>query len=398
VLRLVLRHPVRCGALIGLLVPLLAGCSAGMIRINPPDDDETATVDVTVAEAATGQALGVDAAVVVGGEEGTLTAGEDTVRVADVPYGNSDPPTQPLTVNAAGFTTHFETLELKKTGVTTVQVDMEPADPDTTGTLHGTVTDFATGDPVENAVLDFRPDIPGNPEGVRAATNKVGQYTVRGAFTGATVGQVTAAGYLAAEQPIVVIQDSGGGNADPVDFELIPTTSKATVQGRVIDLITRDPVEDATVTVGGVGPDTTDATGRFVLQDVPVGDQALQVMADKYDTLNGTVRVTPGMPDLTIELAPLEDQPPPGPATIRGTVTINNNPDNAGAVVKAINATNAQVIDTAVTNAAGEYGLFVPPGRYRIEVSFQGVEVSRTVTLDGFGRVLTGIDFQITAP
>jgi len=398
VFRLARRQLGRCAALAGVIVPLLGGCSAGMIRVNPPDDDETATVDVAITAAATGLPLTVDATVVAGGEQGTLAAGDDAVRVTDVPFGNSDPPTQPLTVNAEGFVTHFETLELNKSSVTTVQVELEEADPDTTGSLSGAVTDLSTGDPVANAMVDFRPDIHGSPEGVQAATNKAGEYTVRGVFTGATIAQVTAAGYLTAGRQVVVIQDSSGGNPDAVDFELVPTSAKATVAGRVIDLITRDPIEGATVTAGGVGPTTTPANGRFQLQDVPVGDQPIQVMADKYDTLNDTVAVAPGMPDLTIELAPLEDQPPPGPATIRGTVTINNNPDNAGAVVKAISTVSGQVIDTAVTNAAGEYGLFVPPGRYRVEVSFQGVTVSRTVTLEGFGRVLTGVDFQITAP
>jgi len=396
--RFILRRIGRCRALGWALVPLLAGCSASMIDINPPAADDTGTVDVTVVAADTGEPIGVAATVVAGGEQATLPAGDDSVRVTDVPLGNSDPPTQPLTVNAEGFVTHFESLELGTSGVTSAQVELEVADPDTTGTVTGTVTDSATGDPVVNAELDFRPDIAGSPEGVQAATNKAGQYTVRGVLTGATVAEAIASGYLAAEQQVVVIQDSGGGNTDLVDFELVPTSSKATVKGAVIDLIRRDPIEGATVTIGGVGPVTTDAAGRFSLSDVPVGDQPIQVMANDYDTLNGTVRIVPGMGDLTIELAPIEDEPPPGPATIRGTVTINNNPDNAGATVKGISTASGQVIDTDVTNTAGEYGLFVPPGRYRIEVSFKGVTVSRTVTLAGFGRVLTDVDFQITAP
>jgi len=395
VFRLALRQLARVAA--WALMPLLAGCSAGMIRINPPDT-ETATVDVTVVVAGTSDPLTVEATVVVGGEQATLAAGEAAVRVPGVPYGTADPPRQPLTVNAPGFATHFENLELKATGVTDVQVEMEAADPDLTGTITGNVNDSETGDPIANAVLDFRPDIPGDPEGVQAGTNKAGAYTVRGVLTGATVVEATATGYLTGEQSVVVIQDSGGGNADPLDFDLVPTSAKTTVNGQVLDLIRRDPVAGATVSLGGVGPETTGADGRFTLPDVPVGDQPLQVMADKYDTVNTTVSVVPGMPDLTIELAPIEDQPPPGPATIRGTVTINNNPGNAGATVKAIRTADAQVIDTDVTNVEGDYGLFVPPGRYRIEVSFKGVTVSRTVTLEGFGRVLTGVDFQITAP
>jgi hypothetical protein len=367
-----------------------------MIHINPPADDTAVTVTVVTAD--TGDPPPVDATVVVGGQEATLAAGDDSVSITQVPFGDADPPTQPLTVNAEGFVTHFESLELQTSGTTSVQVELDAADPDTTGTVTGVVTDEATGDPVVNAVLNFRPDIGGDPEGVQAATNVAGQYTVRGVFTGATVAEVIATGYLTGHAQVVVIQDSGGGNTDPVDFELVPTSAKVSVSGRVIDLITREPIQGATVTIGGVGPATTDQDGAFTLADVPVGDQSLQAMANDYDALNSTVEVRPGMIDLVLELAPIEDQPPPGPATIRGTVTIHNNPDNAGATVKAIRTSSGEVIDTDVTNVDGEYGLFVPPGRYRIEVSFKGVTVSRTVTLGGFGRVLTGVDFQITAP
>ena len=79
-------------------------------------------------------------------------------------------------------------------------------------------------------------------------------------------------------------------------------------------------------------------------------------------------------------------------------MTILNKVDSSGATVKAILVATGQTTDEVVTDADGNYGLFVPPGQYRIEVSFQTVSIAKTVTLGGAGRALTGVDFQITAP
>ncbi|MBM3471776.1 MAG: hypothetical protein FJX75_00720 [Armatimonadetes bacterium] len=394
--RSLIRNPNHCRALAWALLPLLAGCSASMIKINPGPDAGKATIDVTILRADNGEPLGVEATVVIGGEKATTAAGDQGVRVSAVPFGNSDPPTQPLTVNAEGFVTYFEDLQLNPNGTTQTQVDMEAADPSTTGTVSGAVTNLDSGNPVANVRLEFAPDIPGTPEGIKAATDNAGEYTVRGVPTGATLATATAQGFLTNTKQIVVAQ--GEGTNPALDFKLVATTSKANVSGRVTDLITRDPIEDASVTIGGVGPATTDQDGHFALIEVPVGDQTIQVTATDYDPFSDTVTVTPGMSDLQVQLAPSEAKPPPGPATISGTVTILNNPDNAGATVKAIDDATDQVIDTAVTNAAGEYGLFVPRGQYVIEVSFKGVTITKSVELKGAGRVKTGVDFVITAP
>jgi hypothetical protein len=366
-----------------------------MIKVNPGPDAGKATIDVTLLRS-DGQPLGIEAVVVIGGVKATMAAGDQGVRVSGVPFGTSNPPTQPLTVNAEGFVTYFENLQLNASGLTQTQVTMEAADPSVTGTVSGAVTNLDSGNPVANVVLEFAPDIPGSPEGIKAATDDAGEYTIRGVPTGATVATATAQGFLTDTKQIVVAQ---GEDANPaLDFELVATTSKANVSGHVTDLITRDPIKDASVTIGGVGPELTDANGHFALTEVPVGDQTIQITATDHDPFSDTVTITPGMPDLQVQLAPSEAKPPPGPATISGTVTIRNNPDNSGAAVKAIDEVSGQVIDTAVTNAAGEYGLFVPPGQYRIEVSFRGVTISKTVTLGGAGRVLKGVDFTITAP
>jgi hypothetical protein len=394
------------GSLLKALAPLslcaLVGCSASSIRINPPSNGaSTGTVVVSVVRADGGDPLGVEAVVIVGGERGTLAEADTSVRISDVPLGDTDSPdqpTQPLTVTARGFVTAFQQLTLNVTGTTNVTVELDEADLDLTGTVEGEVTNSDGGSPIANATVSFRPDVSGSPVVVEGATDKDGQYIVGGIPTGSVSATASAQGFLPAGRKALVVQDSSGSGNDPADFKLVASSSKVTVQGRVIDLITRDPIKEASVEIGSQAAVSTRADGSFEVVEVPVGEQLVKVTAENYDPFSRTVSVLPGMADLQIELAPTESEPPPAPATITGTVTLRNQPDNSGATVEALDAKTSQVIAATVTDADGYYGLFVPPGRYEIKVSFQGATISKTVKLEGAGRVLTGVDFLITPP
>jgi len=179
----------------------------------------------------------------------------------------------------------------------------------------------------------------------------------------------------------------------------VPTTTKVTVTGRVIDLIARTPVAGATVTLASLAPVTTRADGSFEVADVPVGDQTIVVEAQKYDRYSAHVTVTPGLPALQIEVAPTQSGPPPGPATISGNVVVTNHSDNSGVTVQGILEATGKVLDTAVSPASGDYGLWVPPGTYTIRVSIGTASLKKEhVVLPGGGAVLTHVDFRLTAP
>ena len=392
-----LRRLALWGAALACLSALL-GCSASSIRIISGGGTDSGTVVVTILQKG-GGALVVEAVVIIGGERGTLQAGDTEVSIPDVPFGEStDQPTQPMSVTAAGFVTLLQTVTLSTSGETTVTVELETADPDTTGTVSGTVTDFETDDPVVSATIAFSPDIPGTTVSVAGVTDKDGQYTVGGIPTGNVVVKATADAYVSEERKIVVVQDTGGaGNADE-NFTLAGSSSTATVSGWVTDLITRGPVEGAQVKIADNDAVDTQADGSFEVTEVPVGDQTVTVTKAGYDPATRTIAVTPNMADVNIELAPTEDAPPPSPATITGTVTVRNRQDSSGVTVKAVRTIDGATLGETLTDTDGNYGLFVPPGTYRIEVSLDTVSISKTVTLQGAGRVLTAVDFEITAP
>jgi hypothetical protein len=386
-----------------LLAPVvLAGCTASMIRIIPqPPGGGTTTVVVTAYKKDTIDPLGVEATVIAGGQRVTLPAGDITVSVANVPLGEADPHTQPLTVTASGFVTSFQELELSTVGQTTVTVELEAADLSLTGTMMGTITATGGTAPVSNATVQFRPDVPGGSEYVvEGATDEQGQYVIGGIPTGNVIVTVNAQGYLTDSAQAVVIEDTSPSGNPALDVSLVPTTTKVTVQGRVTDLITGAGVGGATVTIGSLTPVTTRDDGSFEVAEVPVGSQTASVTASDYDPRSVSFTAAPGMSDLAIELAPTSSQPPSGPATIIGMVIVRNRTDNSGVTVKGIRgwSDTGDVLDTKVTGPSGEYGLFVPPGDYRIQVTFEGVTDHKDVTLPGGGRTLTVEPFEIMPP
>jgi len=99
------------------------------------------------------------------------------------------------------------------------------------------------------------------------------------------------------------------------DFS-VSVAAVATVQGDVRDLSDDQPLEGATVTVGGKS-DVTDASGQYSINQVPTGDQPIEVTKDGYEvagSLPATVTVSaPTTVLATIYMIESGIEPPPGP-------------------------------------------------------------------------------------
>jgi len=362
----------------------------------PPADDTGGggSVVVLVVEAETSVPLAVNATVTVGGVRGELRPSDQQLILRDVPIGTATPPTQPLTANAAGYRTATQQVQMQVTAATWVTVAMTPADPALTGSVSGTVTDEETGQPIANAFVQFTPS--GNQSAaVGGYTAADGAYLVAGIPKGQNSVTVQVAGYLGASRAVTVRADSVGQNA-PVDFELVGGDTSVDVTGIVVDVLTRLPVAGAQVTVGTSSPVQTGANGRFAVTDVPVGDQSVTVTSSGYEELEAVVRILPGMGDVTLELFEEAGDPPGGPHTITGTVTLSGSADNAGATVRALSLTTGTVLDEATTDASGHYGLFVPQGAYELTVTYQGRSITREVTVPPGGVIVSGINFVLT--
>jgi len=386
---------VATGTVIAALitVALLGGC--GGISVQQEEEPTTTTVVVECVIEGTDDFIEVVADVVVGGLRGQTNLEDNWVILENVPLGSQTPPQQPLTATAPGYATESQMLTLNEYSYTAVSVPMTPVAAETTGTVSGTVADGDTGQPIVNALVSFLP--PGGlpSEALKGSTDTAGFYVIGGIPAGQVHGTCQAVGYLEASTDLWVTADAVGSN-DPVDFALVGGQSTVTVSGQVLDTRTEAGISGATVQIGDQPPVVTGSGGAFSISHVSVGEQPVEASAAGYDDYYTVINVVPGIDNLTILLNEYSPQPPGPPYTIAGRVTLLGAPDNSGATVTATDLDSAQMRDEDVTDVEGYYYLFVPPGYYRIEVTYDTHSISREVDLLGGGRVLEGINFTLT--
>lgn len=366
------------------------------------DNGEAAgAVVVMVTEAGTNAPLQVPATVIVGGVRGVLNPSDEHLVLRNVPIGSATPPTQPLTVSARGYVTRTQQVQMSVTAATWVQISVQRADPATTGTVEGRVTRSDDGAGVRNAFLRFtRLDAAQNDldddaeDAVGGYTDSDGRFVIGGIPAGRRLLSATASGFLPFEDVVNIIADADGENPE-LDIQLVSGDTTVNVNGIVVEVLTRLPIENVSVSIAELAPVVTGANGRFTLEEVPVGEQTLVATAAGYDDFTRTIEILPGMDRVTIEMFERADEPPAGPFTIGGTVTLGGAPDNAGATVSAMPVGTEEVLASVTTGPSGEYGLFVPPGRYQVTVRFEDRSLSREVTVPDGGVIVEGVDFVL---
>ncbi len=398
---LITRGLVLAAVCVGTLVAILqTGCGGLPDREN---QDYRGSVVVRVKDAETTLPLKVPATIIAGGVRGVLEPDEEQLVLRDVPLGTGTPPTQPLTASAEGYVTRTQQVQMSAIDATWVEVALQSADLATTGTVEGTVTDVEDGEPIRNAFVRFsRPDADPDLDDDDDLTDAVGGYTdsegrfiIGGIPRGERLLTAQASGFLPFSDLITINADANAGNPD-LEIELVAGDATVDVPGVVVDILTRQPVEGAQVTVGDSDPVISRSNGRFTVRDVTVGEQTVEVTAQGYERFSGSFTIMPGMDRITIELLEEAEDPPSGPFTIAGTVTLTGAPDNSGAVVTAVLIETGEQLGQFTTGSDGRYTLFVPPGEYEVTVRFEGRSLSRDVTVPPGGVAVDGVDFALT--
>jgi hypothetical protein len=380
----------------GLLAPLLSGCG-GLPATGGAASTTSGTVVVTIGPSGTQNPLDVAAVVICGGIRAVYAAGDPWVMLKGVPFGTLTPPRQPLSVTATGYRTYSQTLEMNVSTATYVDCPMEKVSLSDTGTVSGQVTDLQTGKPIAAASVQFLQESAGNAVTVEGFTDTSGNYIIGGIPVGTNHVLVQAINYIQSATDIVVGQDSGGGSNAPFNAQLIAGAARVEVHGTVVDLATQQPIVGASVKLADQST-TTNSAGAFKFTDMPVGPADLVVTAAGYDEYAQTLSLLPAMGALRIEMTVASPNPPPPPHNLTGTVTVHNRPDNSGALVSAYNLRAGIVMAAYTTGADGVYYLLVPPGDYEIRVDYGPIHLVRALTVPGGGRIVTGIDFTLTAP
>ena len=306
----------------------------------------------------------------------TESAATITGRVTDAKRGN---PISGATVRAdsgqatTNYAGYFSlsvkagtyTLTLSKQGyqTSTTQVKVDPGEnqsvvftlTESTATITGRVTDAETGDPVSGATITAGSE--------QTTTDSGGSFSLGVDATSYTL-TVSKQGYQTSTPLRVTV---GPGETQNVIITL--TKSTATINGRVTDAESGDPVRGVTVTTDG-GQTTTDTDGSFSLS-VVVGTHTLTLRKEGYDTNTLQVNVSPG------ETKDVHATLSESSSTITGTVTDakTGNPIN-GATIK-VNG------EQATTDSGGSFSLSVKAGTYTMTITQQGYKTSTNpITVD----------------
>jgi hypothetical protein len=153
-------------------------------------------------------------------------------------------------------------------------------------------------------------------------------------------------------------------------------TGKASVEGSVLDAITREPVKKATVMLSGqVGLSAvTDASGHFAFRQLPAGKYTIQVRSDRYPQMQPLFTGQ----QLSISLTAEEQKQDIGLSLTPGASVRGRIVDEDGSPMPRCNVTAMQFRDTGAgqtlqqfgfsqSDDKGEYRIsYIPRGKYYV--------------------------------
>lgn len=218
---------------------------------------------------------------------GVVTGPEGRFVVTDFPAGQA----VPLYAGREGYRApgnegHVITLQSVAGRTTTFEAFLQP----THGVLQGTVLDLVTQEPVAGALVSV------DSGDISTNTNPLGGFSLR-VPGGEHRLYVEAAGYIsdAGHNPSAHVSVTPGKT---VEFVLHLKSISGTVEGRVLDSITLDPVSGALVYVDeGFANTLTDAEGRYHLpqsnREHSVFVKAVDYASDREDGWMATATVQP---------------------------------------------------------------------------------------------------------
>ena len=234
-----------------------------------------------VTDADDGSPLGGANVAVQGTEVVTVANADGVFLLRNVPPG-----THTLRVSLHGYETNQVELDELESGEGHIFFTTLVKNPNQERTtVSGRISDAADGSPLPGANVTVQ----GTKLG--AATDRDGQYFVRNVPTGAQTVQVSFVGYET-EEFEVTLQD---GENHELDAALISSSAQylVTISGRITDAANASPLAGATVTIQGMElGSVTDLDGRFILQNVPAGEQTVQVRFVGYRTQQFEVSLT----------------------------------------------------------------------------------------------------------
>ena len=209
------------------------------------------------------------------------TSGEETRPLTSPPISGSvwgdgsDFGAVRLTVTQYSLKVEFVSLS----NVVLHSFTLSKGTPPANGNITGTVTDSASGLPVQGATVSY--------SGGVAISDATGAYRLGNVSSGTYAASAAASGYVPSNQTVVV---SSGSNT-VLNFALThaPTLS---LSGQVTDASTGRAISGAAVSYSG-GSATSDASGNYSFGNVNPGSYQLAVSASGYQNQSRPINIGP---------------------------------------------------------------------------------------------------------
>ncbi|MEC2077419.1 carboxypeptidase regulatory-like domain-containing protein, partial [Metabacillus fastidiosus] len=213
-------------------------------------------------------------------------------------------------VSVNNFASQVQTVTLTPGETETVNFSLPP----NPASISGTVTDSQNGNPIVGALVQVF--LVGTTIPVRSTlTDSNGNYILSGLNEGEYRIEISADNYASSISRVVLAP----GESRTLDASLAP--NPATIQGRLVDAQTGEPIPGAAVTTvlsnSGiiVASTETDQNGNYVITGLAPGTYNVVFSADNFAGQTSTVTLTAG------ETETVNASLTPNPATITGTVT-----------------------------------------------------------------------------
>ena len=255
-----------------------------------------------------------------------------------------------------------KTFEIENNDETVQDFTLSEQDGDT-GTIEGTVTDAGADedDEIEGATVTVD-------TGHSVLTDENGEYRVEGVPAGERDVTAEADDYEERTETVSVEADTTA--TQDIELDGLP----GSLDGRITDSDTGDAIEGATITIEGEDLDTeSDSDGRYEFESVDRG--TYDVTVDHPDYAPRTEEVTIGPNEDVTENFTLSDTE----GSIFGVVRDDETNDPLEDVgITITEADGDTVVETATTDADGEYDVAVPGGE-EYDVEADGSDLGFTV-------------------
>ena len=337
----------------------------GTLRLNKNVNATVSTLTGVIKDKQTGEPI--EGAVITVGDKQSTTDSMGAYTISSIEAGS-----YVVSISKAGYLQNERTVNIPANTILRYNASLRDFDFTVSADILGQVIDKNGSIPLENVKITLSDN----------HTSKTYMTTADGNFMfdknkqGVYHLEIQKDGYYIV-QTSFSIDSSNTIDFGIVTLQTIDTTTPqlASVQGVIVDAISKSPIEGVLVEVSGLNT-LTDATGAYVIGNAPIGEITLSVSKDGYKTASATATLTAGSRLIYSPSLQKND----GILKLYGVILDANSSEPLSDV-------NISILDTNLSTFTDINGSYIieniPTGNITIEVSkfgYRTIKITTTVT------------------